>query len=188
MSSALIEGYKKFVGHKLDEFKANFKEFENGQSPKTLFITCSDSRIDPHLITNSVPGELFVIRNAGNSIRNREGANADQSVISTLEYAINILKIKDVVVCGHSDCGAIKATQQDLSSTNYLKDYIPMLKTDGDFNLDDAIEKNVLNQINHIKEFNQLDLEGVNFYGWVYSVSTGDLKVYDGNKNSFQSV
>lgn len=184
----LLEGYKVFRSEHLKNYQPQLKEFEHGQSPHTLFITCSDSRIDPHLITNSKPGELFVVRNAGNFIASRQGASKEESVLSTLEYALNILKIKNIVICGHTDCGAVKAVKADLSGTTYLKSYIPNFKSSDPKDVDFSIEQNVRAQIRSILEnelFSDLDLS---IHGWVYNVSTGGMKVLDEKGQNFQSI
>ena len=183
----LLDGYKNFKNNKLDEIKDDLKLFENGQKPHTLFITCSDSRIDPALITNSKPGEIFVIRNAGNFVANDSNNSKEQSVISTVEYALNILGIKNVVVCGHTDCGAVKAATADLSSTSYLKEYIPNFKSDHDCELDTAIEENVQKQIVNIKENVNFNKE-IKYFGWVYNVSTGGLKVLNDANGKFEEI
>lgn len=184
----LIDGYKKFKSTKLEEYKNRFKEFENGQAPHTLFITCSDSRIDPHLITESKPGELFIVRNAGNHVSNPKASDHEQSIVSTLEFALNVLNIKNIVVCGHSDCGAVKSANADLSSTSYLKTYIPNFKVEHDCTIDEAIEVNVKKQIDAIKNFDIFDQKNININGWVYNVSTGGLKVLDNNSGNFKDV
>lgn len=184
----LIDGYKKFKTTKLEDFKNRFKEFENGQAPHTLFVTCSDSRIDPHLITDCKPGELFIVRNAGNHVSNQSAADHEQSVVSTLEYALNILNIKNVIICGHSDCGAVKSANVDLSSTSFLKTYIPNFKVEHDCTIDEAIEVNVKKQIEAIKNFDAFDSSSVTIDGWIYNVSTGGLKVLDNASGDFKEI
>ncbi len=104
----LLEGYARF---RRDIFPAQRELFESlaaGQQPETLFITCSDSRVVPSLITQTVPGTLFQIQNAGNLVP-RYGAGLSGGTVATIEYAVMVLRVRDIVVCGHSDCGAMKA-------------------------------------------------------------------------------
>jgi len=94
-------------------FKAHEKELlelvEKGQNPKALYIGCSDSRVLPNLITKSAPGDLFVIRNVGNFVAPYNPDESFHSTASAIEYAVSILKIKNLIVCGHTHCGAIEA-------------------------------------------------------------------------------
>ncbi|MFM7477512.1 MAG: carbonic anhydrase, partial [Microcystis aeruginosa] len=102
----LLEGLEKFQSGYFDEHRQLFEELSHGQKPRILFITCSDSRIDPNLITQAEVGELFVIRNAGNIIPPYGATNGGEA--ASIEYAINALGIEQVIICGHSHCGAMK--------------------------------------------------------------------------------
>ena len=103
----LIDGYKKFHAEVFPGCRADFHLLAEGQSPEYLFITCSDSRVVPNLFLDSGPGELFIARNAGNVVP-AEAKDVD-GITATIEYAVEILKVKYAIVCGHSDCGALKA-------------------------------------------------------------------------------
>ena len=102
----LIEGLHQFQQGYFNHHKDLFEQLSQGQHPRILFITCSDSRIDPNLITQAQVGDLFVIRNAGNIIPPFRAANGGEG--ASIEYAIQALGIEQVIVCGHSHCGAIK--------------------------------------------------------------------------------
>ncbi|WP_031147843.1 carbonic anhydrase, partial [Streptomyces xanthophaeus] len=94
--------------HRIAREKEIFRSFALGQSPATLFITCSDSRVVPTLITAAAPGELFELRNAGNIVPPyRPGYRTGEA--ATIEYAVEVLKVRDIIVCGHSHCGAVGA-------------------------------------------------------------------------------
>ena len=101
----LIEGLQKFQSGYFSSHRELFEELSHGQHPRILFITCSDSRVDPNLITQAEVGEIFVIRTAGNIIPPFGAANGGEG--AAIEYAISALDIEQVIVCGHSHCGAI---------------------------------------------------------------------------------
>src|SRR6187402_9229 len=101
----LIQGVSDFQKNVHGTKENLFRTLGDGQSPAVLFITCSDSRINPNLVTQTEPGELFILRNAGNIIPPYGAANGGEG--ATIEYAISVLGVKDVIVCGHSLCGAM---------------------------------------------------------------------------------
>ena len=102
----VISGLVQFKSSSFEDRKELFAELANGQSPEVLFITCADSRIDPNLVTQTEPGDLFIIRNAGNIVPPH--TRVAGCVTASIEYAVAVLGIKHIVVCGHSDCGAMK--------------------------------------------------------------------------------
>ena len=104
----IIKSSKKFSKFGFKKYQHEFKKLvEEGQSPKTLFIGCSDSRVLPNLITNTGPGELFVIRNIGNFVPKYQPDSDFHSTAAAIEYAVSVLEVEDIIVCGHSHCGAI---------------------------------------------------------------------------------
>ena len=112
----LVDGVKKFQRDAFPERSALFRRLAAGQNPQALFIACSDSRVVPELITQCEPGELFVIRNAGNIVP--PYGPEPGGVSASIEFAVVALGVSDVVICGHSDCGAMKAiaTEADLTT------------------------------------------------------------------------
>ena len=101
----LLEGLHHFQQNIFSSQRELFERLAKGQSPETLFITCSDSRINPNLLTQTQPGELFILRNAGNIIPPYGAANGGEG--ATIEYAVAVLGVKDIIVCGHAHCGAM---------------------------------------------------------------------------------
>ena len=103
----LIQGHKRFLKEVFPGRRSHFHLLSEGQAPEWLFITCSDSRVVPDMVLGTEPGDLFITRNAGNVVpittQDVDGCTA------TIEYAVNVLKVKDAILCGHSDCGALKA-------------------------------------------------------------------------------
>src|SRR5262245_25185279 len=108
----LIRGIVEFREQQLPQYKAKFQELAHHQTPDALFVTCSDSRVVPDLLVSTNPGDLFVMRNVGNLIppATVDGVSTgDLSEASAIEYAVLVLKVRDIVICGHSECGAMKA-------------------------------------------------------------------------------
>ena len=112
----LVSGYEKFKDTKFKKYENKFLDLvKNGQHPKVLFIACSDSRINPTLITDSEPGELFVLRNIGNFVPPFAPDNDYHATAAGVEYATSVLGVTDIIVCGHSHCGAILAMDTEIT-------------------------------------------------------------------------
>src|SRR5690349_5188813 len=108
----LVWGIVEFREQQLPQYVEHFRNLADGQSPDTLFITCADSRVVPNLLVSTDPGELFTMRNLGNLVppATAEGlSTGDLSEASAIEYAVQVLRVANIVVCGHSGCGAMKA-------------------------------------------------------------------------------
>src|SRR5687767_9972778 len=159
----LIEGIHEFQREDFKPLEGLFGQLAHGQEPETLFITCSDSRIDPNLLTRSMPGDLFILRNAGNIIPSHGAGNGGEA--ATIEYAVTVLNVKDIIVCGHSHCGAMKALLHPEKVTHLpsvaswlshaettrrimLENYAHL---EGDELLTATVEENVLVQIEHLE-------------------------------------
>ena len=111
----LVNGYEKFKDTKFKKYENKFLDLvKNGQHPKVLFIACSDSRVNPALITDSEPGELFVLRNIGNFVPPYAPDNDYHATAAGVEYATSVLGVTDIIVCGHSHCGAIRAMDSEI--------------------------------------------------------------------------
>ena len=172
-----------------------FDELATGQSPATLIITCADSRIDPSLITQAEPGDIFVVRNAGNIVPpvDDDGSSPDGNAAS-IEYAITALNVSHVVVCGHSSCGAMGGLQNldglDAlpSVRRWLEHSEPLLSSDAADDLDSLIEANVLLQLEHLKRYpgvrEKIDAGELTLHAWVYDIGTGDVRAHDGSNYS----
>ncbi len=116
--SDIIKGSKEFQNQTYLDHKENFIDLiDNGQKPKVLFIGCSDSRVVPNLITNSGPGDLFIIRNIGNFVPPHD---VDfPSTPAAIEYAVSALEVDTILICAHSQCGAIRSLYQDLDAPEF---------------------------------------------------------------------
>jgi carbonic anhydrase len=181
--------------------KKLFASLSKQQKPSVLFVTCSDSRIDPSLLTQTDPGDLFILRNAGNLIPTYGAAIGGST--ATIEYGVSVLQVKDIIVCGHTDCGAmqgllnpeklrelpaVKAWLQHAETTiRLVKDHCAHLKGDELFAA--TIRENVLVQLDHLKTHpavaTRLRRGNLRLHGWVYSIGTGEVWVYDQKKKGF---
>lgn len=198
----LIEGLGEFKTNYFSTHLELFEQLAHGQKPRVLFITCSDSRIDPNLITQTEVGELFVIRNAGNIIPPFRAANGGEG--AAVEYAIHALGIEQIVVCGHSHCGAMKGLLQ----LNKLQEDMPLVYDwlkhaeatrrlvkenystyQGEELLEVTIAENVLTQIDNLKTYpvvhSKLYQGKLKIYGWVYHLETGEVLAYDPESHSY---
>jgi len=191
-------------------FKAHEKEFlelvEKGQNPKAVYIGCSDSRVLPNLITKSAPGDLFVIRNIGNFVAPYKPDENFHSTASAIEYAVSILKVKNIIVCGHTHCGAIKAAYEkdELNSPELIhtKKWLTLadraksqallaLGADADketlFRLTEKLS--VISQIENLLTYpsvkKRVDNETISIHGWIYDIQSGEIEYYDPENSQF---
>ncbi|MFJ8078142.1 carbonic anhydrase [Streptomyces sp. NPDC096176] len=173
-----------------------FGRLADGQSPQALFITCSDSRVIPTLITGASPGELFELRTAGGIIPEHDPGR-HSSEAATIEYAVEVLGIADIVVCGHSHCGAVgaMARREDLSAVPAVRGWLesatpPPLFTDSSGPaVAEAVKHHVLRQLRRLSEYPCVDRraeEGrLNLHGWFYEINTGSVLVHRPHDDAF---
>src|SRR5882757_6871212 len=126
----LIKGVHKFRDDQFGNYRKLFRKLsQEGQNPHTLFITCSDSRVLAELITQSKPGDLFVVKNVGNIVPPSNVRGDTNSTAAAIEFAVENLRVSDIVICGHSQCGAITALldqTQVSDSTPHLRDWLKL--------------------------------------------------------------
>jgi len=191
------DGYRSFYGSKLAEHEDLFRRLEEGQRPEVLMVTCSDSRIDPALITRALPGELFLVRNAGNLVPARRGSGAT----GTLEYGVQALGVKHIVVCGHSHCGAVAAAlaPESLKELPYVAAWLEESGPDlTGFDpgtrdrLTAAVELNVLRQLDNLRALpfvaEAVAAGKLELHGWVYRFETGEILEFDADRQAFVSL
>lgn len=193
-------------------FKVNEPEFvrliKDGQSPKFLFIGCSDSRVVPDLILNTKPGDLFVIRTAGNFVPPYAAAASwGDGVAATIQFAIEYLNVPHIIVCGHSHCGAIQGLFQPLDQNKFgiLKKWLRFgeeakritlmtakMNTPMDEIYDVAEHINVIYQLEHLMTFpfikQRVDNGTLILHGWFYRIETGELSAYDPQTYQFRTL
>ncbi|SFP49230.1 carbonic anhydrase [Pseudomonas sp. NFPP07] len=199
----IIDGFLKFQREAFPKRSELFKQLATTQNPGTLFVTCSDSRVVPELLTQQEPGDLFVIRNAGNIVPSY--GPEPGGVSATVEYAVAVLGVSDIVICGHSDCGAMTAI-----STCKCLDHLPAVANwlrhaesakvvnaarshaSDAARLDALVRENVIAQLANLKTHPAVALaleQGrLNLHGWVYDIASGAIAALDGPSQDFVSL
>jgi len=197
----LIEGHKRFLAEVFPAKKSHFHLLSEGQTPAWLFITCADSRVVPDLILSTEPGDLFIARSIGNVVP-ITSQDVD-GVTATIEYSVDVLKVRHAIVCGHSDCGAMKAALDRRSLANLPKarrwlDHVqaafayrqPLNPADGESaELASLIRGNVVAQLMNLHAqppVVRAEAEGrLTVHGWYYDILTGRIEEYDEELKKF---
>lgn len=185
---SLLDGIARYSQDIHGKNQPLFDQLAAGQSPDVLFLTCADSRVDPSLITQTQPGEIFVCRNAGNIVPPAESGLEAEGTIASIEYAVKVLSVSDIVICGHADCGAVKGAM-DLGSVESLPlvgAWLQHAETGPSDDVDSAIEANVLAQLEHLRTYEfirtAIDDGSLELAGCVYDIRSGAVRVFDGNE------
>ena len=185
---SLLDGNKEWVRERLEQDPLYFERLSKGQSPQFLWIGCSDSRVPANEITRTQPGDIFVHRNIANMI-----VHSDMNMLSVLDYAVNILKVKHVIVCGHYGCGGVKAAMENEQFglvdnwLRFIKDVYRMHNQelesirDEEKRFDRFVELNVIEQVFDLTSTTIIqnawrERNGPAVHGWVYSLKTGLIK------------
>jgi len=200
----ILQGVQRFRETVFAQHRDLFERLAHKQSPQALFITCADSRIHPNMITQTEPGDLFILRNAGNIIPPYGAASGGEG--ATIEYAVDVLKLKHIIICGHSHCGAMNALlysekARDLPAVRawfshaeatrriVLERYAHLER--------EALEpiltaQNVLVQLENLKThpcvLSGLARGDLHLYGWVYKIESGEVLSYHPESGRFVCI
>jgi carbonic anhydrase len=200
----LISGLHHFQNQIFGNHRALFERLAHGQKPEVMLITCSDSRIVPSMLTQSAPGEIFVLRNAGGLVP--AYAPGSCSEVATIEFAIHELQIRDIVVCGHTGCGAMRALfdpgaratmpavdawlAHAESTRRLIMQHYGHLESDARANV--AAQENVLVQLESLRTHPAvhaaLAVHRVTLHGWVYKIETGEVHGYNPETGLFSQL
>ncbi|MFG2606169.1 carbonic anhydrase [Streptomyces sp. NPDC048514] len=175
-----------------------FAKLAEGQSPQVLFITCSDSRVVPALITGARPGELFELRTAGNIVPPYASQHPTGEA-ATIEYAVEVLGVRDIVVCGHSHCGAVGALVRgdDLTAVPAVRDWLAQATprpagAAEDPEVAEAVQCHVLTQLLRLRSYPCVErklAEGrLGLHAWYYEVHTGAVRTHRPRTDTFESL
>jgi carbonic anhydrase len=201
----LVDGIHQFQQNIFTSHQALFQRLVDGQHPEALFITCSDSRLDVSMLTQTRPGELFIMRNAGNIVPPYGVLGGGEA--ATIEYAVSVLKVRDIIICGHSHCGAMNGllhpeTVQELpavrawlgqceATARIIKENYRHI-TDPNARLTATVEENVLVQLENLRTHPSVAAAvgrgHLHLHGWVYKFETGQVFTYDPEQGQFTSV
>jgi carbonic anhydrase len=202
----LIEGVHKFRNEEFGNYRKLFRKLsQSGQNPHTLFITCSDSRVLAELITHSQPGDLFVVKNIGNIFPPASAQGDTNSTAAAIEFAVDTLRVDDIVICGHSQCGAISALLGETpvpSSAPHLRNWLalaaPVLETlkheykhlhDQEARRTAAAEENVLYSLDNLHSYpcvqERLADGSLSLHAWFFKIATAELFAYEPESRQF---
>lgn len=198
--STIVDGFKRFRYEVYPAQQELFKSLASAQNPRAMFITCADSRIVPELITQSSPGDLFVTRNVGNVVPPYGQLNG--GVSTAIEYAVLALGVQHIIICGHSDCGAMKAVlnPKSLERMPTVKAWlrqseVALRVVEENCNcgahetLEILTEENVVAQLDHLKTHPavaaRLASGQLFIHGWVYNIETSEIIAYDAEQGKF---
>ncbi len=205
----LIEGVHKFRTDEFGNYRKLFRKLsQEGQNPHTLFITCSDSRVLAELITQSKPGDLFVVKNVGNIVPPANVMGDTNSTAAAIEFAVESLRVSDIVICGHSQCGAITAlldSKPVSDLTPHLRDWLkvaaPVLDTmkkdyahlkTADEKETAAAEENVLFGLDNLHSYqcvqNRLEDGTLRLHAWFFKIASAELFAYDPETRQFSPL
>ena len=199
----LIQGIVDFRKNLTEENRALFAKLALGQKPDALFIACSDSRVVPNLFASTNPGDVFVLRNIGNLIPPASSLPHDSSAPAALEFSIFSLNVADIVVCGHSECGAMEKLSNGINTqccphlASWLKYGEEALnKVRQGFIINPALSEhnqisqvNVLQQMQHIISYpfvrERVEKKQLRIHGWWFDIAAADVYCYEQDLNQF---
>lgn len=203
----ILKGSVEFRKNDFEQHKDLFKDLSKKQKPHTLFIGCSDSRVVPNLITNTLPGEVFVIRNIANIVPMYRMSDEFLATTSAIEYAIVALKIRNIMVCGHSNCGGCASlyapessfaempnTYKWLQLASAVKEKVLSTVDPNDLAAREWVteQTNIVEQIKHLMTYpfiRDLYIKGqLNIMGWHYIIETGEIFSYNKDLGYFELI
>jgi len=202
----LLEGYKRFQKQYFGNDSALYESMRNSQPAKTLMVACCDSRVDPSILTDCNPGDLFTIRNVANLVPPSENEGSYHGTSSALEYAVNSLEVENIIVMGHAGCGGIKALWEDdgtaqsqfihswvsiaASAKKWVKDKLPSASPEAQ--LKACEQRAILESLANLMTFSciheRVEKGTLSLHGWYFDIPTGDLLCFKPETGAFEVV
>ena len=197
-----MEGLRQFRRDTFPEYREHYRQLvEQGQSPGTLFIGCSDSRVMPDLLLGTGPGELFVVRNVGAFVPPFEADDQFHGTSAAIEYAVLVLSVTDIVVCGHSHCGAVRALYDDPDpAAPHIRRWLSLgrdarIETDGEpdaATLRRSERRNVAAQLQRLLTYpmvrERAEKGTLSLHGWLYVIEDGQVLGLDVESGQFEPL
>ena len=205
----LIKGNKKFREARFPKYEDDLKQLdETGQKPEVLFIGCSDSRVTPDLMLDTKPGDMFILRNVGNFVPPYNPDDDYHGSSAAIEYAVSVLGVKHIIVCGHSHCGACKSLYHDIGNSPdliHVKKWLELGKRAKEYTLlaiQDKSDKeklyrateriSIVHQMENLLTFPEVERKvksgELQIHGWYYKIEDGTIEYYDGEECSFETL
>ncbi len=200
----LLEGIVNFRENDFEAYRELFSDLKSSQNPTTLFISCCDSRIDPNMLTGSLPGELFIIRNIANIVPPFRKTKEYVATTSAIEYAVLMLGVENIIVCGHSNCGGCAAclkpegyldelpnTKKWLELSKPVRDKVIGSVEPGDYGKIEWLmeQANVVEQLKNLLSYpyirERVKNQSLKISGWYYIIETGEVYIYDKDTGEF---
>ena len=201
----LFDGVKEFSKTDFEKNRDLFSRLSNQQKPHTLFISCSDSRIVPNLLTKTNPGEIFVVRNVANIVPPYRVSSEYLSTTSAIEYAVQVLDVDNIIICGHSNCGGCKALfleDKDFENIPHTGRWLSLARSakmkakelagqeKNNVEIEWLVEQeNIVEQMNHLVTYpfikERYKAGAINIFGWYYEIGTGSVYNYHPEEKRF---
>lgn len=200
----ILRGIEHFQSDVFPHERELFAHLARHHEPRAMMITCADARVDPSHILQTRPGEVFLLRNAGNMVPAYTTAMGAEA--ATIEYAMSVLELKHIIVCGHTDCGAMRAVLKpelasELPAVRHWLQHASCARRivqdrfgheEEEIRLRRLVEENVMEQMvnlhTHPSVASRLVSGAVSLYGWVYEIGTGHVFAYDAGRNEFRPL
>ncbi|BCD62850.1 carbonic anhydrase [Nitratiruptor sp. YY08-26] len=203
-----IDNYQEFKRIHFKKYEKLFEELASkGQSPKTLFIGCSDSRVVPDLITGAKPGDLFVFRNIGNFVPSFKPDNDFHATASAIEYAVSVLEVRDIIICGHSHCGACESLYKEIPQNIeliHIKKWLEIGEPakeiaidtvgteDNELLLRTTEKASILVQLQNLLTYpavkERVEADKLFLHGWYYKIESGEIEYFDEEEGDFKPI
>ena len=202
----LIEGFQRFKQQYFGDDSRLYASLKNGQPAKTLMVACCDSRVDPAILTDCDPGDLFTIRNVANLVPPCEHDNSHHGTSAALEFAVNNLKVDNIIIMGHANCGGIKALWEDdgNSQTQFISSWVSMAQpakewvkntlssASNEEQIKACEQRAVLESLANLMTFScirqRVEQGTLSIYGWYFDIATGELLCFNPATGAFKSV
>lgn len=200
--SKLLQGYKQFHKKYFQDDIKLFEQLKQGQSPKTLIVACSDSRVDPSIVVNAEPGDIFVIRNVANLVPPYQPDDSLHGVSAALEFAVKFINIENIIILGHSKCSGIHSLMNPdkIQFSDFIGKWMSIAdearleaKKNGNGNLDRQCEKEVVKlSLKNLLTFpwihQKVESGDLTLHGWHFCIETGDIVKFNSVKGDFEKI